>query len=286
MQVRHKQQKDENFPVAGLLIRSSLRRVVNAYYKAARYCDDIADSPSLSSQEKIERLNRIESIFLGYEKNDCPKELLFIKELREIFNQESLDTSLFTDLLVAFKQDSRGYIYETWEQLLEYCSYSAAPVGRFMLAIHDENMSTYLPAGVVCAVLQIVNHVQDIKYDATVQNRIYVPKSLLQKFQVAETDLSAEHASENLKNLVNDMCQTMQDMLKDVAVLPSIIRSLRLRMQVCVIFSLTNIMLQKLKKADILQRQVKLSKFDWLKAASSGVFRALFTKVRISGTSL
>ena len=285
MKKRSKQQKDENFPVAGLLIKSSLRPLVNAYYRAARYCDDIADAPDLSARQKLAKLSEAEDIFLGYQK-DVPDELLFLSGLRRNFCDELLDTSLFTDLLTAFRQDSHGHTYETWEQLLEYCRYSAAPVGRFMLAVHDENLSTYMPSGVLCTVLQIANHIQDIKYDLLVQNRIYLPAELLQKYQVSTDDLRQDKSSPELKKLIAEIISRLQKMLKDAALLPSIIRSLRLRMQICVILSLTNIMLKKLNKKDVLQKNVKLSKIDWIRAVIGGVFRALFTKTKISRTAI
>lgn len=285
MKKRSKQQKDENFPVAGLLIKSSLRPLVNAYYRAARYCDDIADAPDLSARQKLAKLSEAEDIFLGYQK-DVPDELLFLSGLRRIFCDELLDTSLFTDLLTAFRQDSRGHTYETWEQLLEYCRYSAAPVGRFMLAVHDENLSTYMPSGVLCTVLQIANHIQDIKYDLLVQNRIYLPAELLQKYQVSTDDLRQDKSSPELKKLIAEIISRLQKMLKDAALLPAITRSLRLRMQICVILSLTNIMLKKLNKKDVLQKNVKLSKIDWMRAVIGGVFRALFTKTKISRTAI
>ncbi|MBP3347090.1 MAG: squalene/phytoene synthase family protein [Alphaproteobacteria bacterium] len=285
MKKRSKQQKDENFPVAGLLIKSSLRPLVNAYYRAARYCDDIADAPDLSARQKLAKLSEAEDIFLGYQK-DVPDELLFLSGLRRNFCDELLDTSLFTDLLTAFRQDSRGHTYETWEQLLEYCRYSAAPVGRFMLAVHDENLSTYMPSGILCTVLQIANHIQDIKYDLLVQNRIYLPAELLQKYQVSTDDLRQDKSSPELKKLIAEIISRLQKMLKDAALLPAITRSLRLRMQICVILSLTNIMLKKLNKKDVLQKNVKLSKIDWMRAVIGGVFRALFTKTKISRTAI
>lgn len=285
MKKRSKQQKDENFPVAGLLIKSSLRPLVNAYYRAARYCDDIADAPDLSARQKLAKLSEAEDIFLGYQK-DVPDELLFLSGLRRNFCDELLDTSLFTDLLTAFRQDSRGHTYETWEQLLEYCRYSAAPVGRFMLAVHDENLSTYMPSGVLCTVLQIANHIQDIKYDLLVQNRIYLPAELLQKYQVSTDDLRQDKSSPELKKLIAEIISRLQKMLKDAALLPAITRSLRLRMQICVILSLTNIMLKKLNKKDVLQKNVKLSKIDWMRAVIGGVFCALFTKTKISRTAI
>ncbi len=285
MKKRCKNQKDENFPVAGRLIKSSLRPLVNAYYRAARYCDDIADAPDLSARQKLAKLSEAEDIFLGYRK-EVPDELLFLSGLRREFRDELLDTSLFTDLLTAFRQDSRGHVYETWEQLLEYCRYSAAPVGRFMLAIHDENLSTYLPSGVLCTVLQIANHIQDIKYDAVMQNRIYLPSELMEKYQVTAEDLQKDKSSPGLKKLIAEITFRLSKMLKDAELLPPITRSLRLRMQICVILSLTNIMLKKLNRKDVLRKEVKLSKIDWIRAVISGIFRALFTKTKISRTAI
>ena len=285
MKKRCKNQKDENFPVAGLLIKSSLRPLVNAYYRAARYCDDIADAPDLSARQKLAKLSEAEDIFLGYRK-EVPDELLFLSGLRREFRDELLATSLFTDLLTAFRQDSRGHVYETWEQLLEYCRYSAAPVGRFMLAIHDENLSTYLPSGVLCTVLQIANHIQDIKYDAVMQNRIYLPSELMEKYQVTAEDLKKDKSSPGLKKLIAEITFRLSKMLKDAELLPPITRSLRLRMQICVILSLTNIMLKKLNRKDVLRKEVKLSKIDWIRAVISGIFRALFTKTKISRTAI
>lgn len=81
----------------------------------------------------------------------------------KLFGMENLANTLFLDLLTAFERDAENRQPEIWEQLIDYCKYSAAPVGRFMLAIHDENPSTYLPAETLCAALQIVNHIQDLK---------------------------------------------------------------------------------------------------------------------------
>lgn len=283
MKMRHKQQKDENFPVANLMIKKSLRPIVNAYYQAARFCDDIADDPKLNPSEKLAKLNQIEKIFLGYE-TDIPKQLSCISQLRKVFIEEQLDTSLFTDLLIAFRRDSEGYFYQTWTQLLDYCRYSAAPAGRFMLAIHDENVSTYLPSGILCAVLQIVNHIQDVKYDCDVQKRVYLPQEKLEAFGLAPDDLCKPQSSPQLAALITEISGNLQAMLEDVKPLPAIIKSLRLRIQVCIILSLTNIMLKKFSKSDILQKNIKLSKIDWIRAIIAGIFKGLFTRAKVTGT--
>jgi len=127
MKTRHKQAKDENFPVGSLLIDKKLRPLVAQYYRFARYADDIADNPKLSMKDKLLQLGEMEDIL--YERIDYKgRKLAFIKTLRRDFIGENLSFSLLTDLLTAFRQDARNYKYETWGQLVEYCRWSAAPV--------------------------------------------------------------------------------------------------------------------------------------------------------------
>jgi phytoene/squalene synthetase len=51
--------------------------------------------------------------------------------------------------------------YETWDELIEYCRYSAMPVGRFVLDVHGESQATWPASDAICAALQINNHLQD-----------------------------------------------------------------------------------------------------------------------------
>ena len=108
----------------------------------------------------------------------------------------------------------------------------------------------------------------------------------MEKYGVSADDLRQDKSSPELKKLIAEIIARLEKMLKDAALLPAITRSLRLRMQICVILSLTNIMLKKLNKKDVLQKNVKLSKIDWMRAVISGVFRALFTKTKISRTAI
>ena len=169
--MRHKQQKDENFPVASFLLGKGNRKIVTAYYNFARYGDDIADNPDLSEAEKTKRLEQLEQALYGKAERETEAHQI-AEPLRKAFIAENLSFSLASDLLTAFRQDAACFHYETWGQLMAYCQHSAAPVGRFLLALHNENPSTYLPANALCAALQIVNHVQDLKYDAKTLKRV------------------------------------------------------------------------------------------------------------------
>ena len=273
--MRHKQQKDENFPVASFLFSKDTQKVVTAYYDFARYCDDVADNPALTSQQKLERLEAAEQALFNEKEAKKNKQAA---HLRKVFLKENLSFSLAADLLKAFRQDSEGFFYQTWGQLIDYCKNSAAPVGRFMLAINNENPSTYLPADALCAALQIVNHIQDVKYDFQVLKRVYIPDELWKQFNLSESILEQNKSPEAFQKLINEMLKRVKGLLKDAEILPCIVKNLRLRLVLCVIFSLTNIMIYKILKGDVLASQIKLNKFDWARAVLLGIGKGLFIR--------
>lgn len=280
MKTRHKQQSDENFPVASLFVSKSLRPLVADYYAFARRCDDIADNPDLRPEEKLAQLREISDIFYGVKKYRGSK-LAFAARLKNDFLRENLDFSLAGDLLSAFRRDAEGYDYQTWGQLVGYCQYSAAPVGRFMLALHDENPITYQPAASLCTALQIVNHLQDIKYDCLKLGRVYLPADLMAEYGVSRADLIAGQTCPPLRKLIAHLSELVRGQLKEGAVLPGLIRSRRLRYQVCIILSLTNIMLKKINKGDVLRREIRLGRWDWLRGTVGGLCRGFFIRGRI-----
>ena len=279
VKTRHKDSSQENFPVGMMIFDKKRRQLIADYYRFARYGDDIADNPDIKPQSKIKQLDEMEDIFLGRKKYKG-KKLDFISKLREKFCQDNLAFSLATDLLIAFRRDASGFDYQTWAQLTDYCKYSAATVGRFMLAIHNEHPSTYLPSASLCAALQIVNHVQDIKYDALVQKRIYIPSDIMKKFKVSLEDLTKDTETPELRKAIEYIMEKIRGMIKDGALLPMIIRDKWLKTEICIILSLTNIMIKKILKGDVLAKEIKLSKWDWTKGILSGCMKAMLTKTK------
>ena len=267
-----KTQTQENFPVACYLFPKAYRKIITDYYNFARYCDDITDSFSLEQSEKLHLLEEAEQSLFG------KGNFTYSLKLREDFLHENLDFSLATDLLVAFRADAKNERYQTWGQLLDYCNYSAVPVGRFMLAIHNENPSTYIPAAALCTILQIVNHIQDLRSDVKNLNRIYLPQELLDKFSVSPKSLKKTSCSKNLHFLLNDVLQRCNSLLEDAKILPAIVKNIRLRIYICVVLTLTNILIKKLYNKDVLATQIKLSKTERIYATVYGSFKALVVK--------
>ena len=269
--MKHKTVKDEQFPVKQL-VPASLRPLVDAYYQAAREADDIADNPCLQQDEKLRRLAAVREAFLQPSAADDRPE---IRRLGKLFVAENLDASLFLDLLTAFERDAAGRPVRIWEELMDYCRYSAAPVGRFILAVHDEAPSAILPAEQLCIVLQLINHLGDIKQDLSRLGRCYIPQDMMQKYGVRPSDFGLNYTSSAVRELLDEMLSRTGAMLKEAALLPALIRNFRLRFNICVILSLTNSMLQKYKRADFLQNPPRPNMTDRLKAFCLGMIKAL-----------
>ena len=265
--------EEENFPVKNLVDKNK-RFIVETYYMAAREADDIADAIGFSDNEKNIKLEKIEQDFF-----EAKSEGVAAK-LGRVFKQENLDSSLYTDLLIAFRKDCNNFKPQIWEQLLEYCRYSAAPVGRFILALYNESPTTYLPAETLCMVLQLINILQDIKFDICKLRRCYIPQELLDEFAVYETDFCLQQSSPQVKALITEILKRLKAMLDDAAILIPIIKKPRLRTEVCVIFSLTNCMLKKINKSDVIAQKIKLNKIDWIKAIILGWSKSLFVRTK------
>lgn len=277
MKLRHKNKHQENFPVGMMMFNRNIRKIVSDYYRFARYADDIADNPHLKPQNKVDKLYELEEIFTS-QKSYKGQKLKFVQTLKDEFAKHNLSPDLATDLLIAFRKDSLGFDYQTWGQLVDYCKYSAAPVGKFMLAVHQENPSTYLPATSLCVALQIVNHVQDLKYDVSLLKRLYLPTEIMKKYHLRTEDLVQDKSSISVQKAVKHIMEKTLGLVKEGSILPELIKSLSLRIEVCIILSLTNIMIKKILKGDILAREIKLSGFDWLRGIVSGIYKGLTTK--------
>ena len=126
--------KDENFPVASFLIAPQHRAPVLAFYHFVRFADDIADHPTAAPEEKLRLLEEMRATWWG-ESDASPEGVA----LRAVLAERHLSPLHALDLLEAFRRDVTKLRYRDWDDLLDYCRYSAMPVGRFVLDVHGES---------------------------------------------------------------------------------------------------------------------------------------------------
>ncbi len=253
-----KDRGDENFPVGSLLIRRDLRAHVHAFYTFARNADDIADSAELSSDDKIARLDTMEDVLLGRRDADSPS----AARLRASLAETGVTPLHATDLLIAFRRDATKRRYADWDELFDYCRYSAMPVGRHVLDLHGEDRATYEPSDALCVSLQVLNHLQDCAKDLAALDRCYLPEDLLAQCGASLDDVRGAVETPELRRVFDTLLDRVAPLNRMAMDLPRLTRSRRLRLETAVIVGLAHRLAGRLRRADPIARRVKLSKGD------------------------
>ena len=249
---------DENFPVGSRLIRASLRPHVHAFYAFARNADDVADSPTLSPADKLTRLDAMGAVLLGNADTGSPSAVRLRQSLAEtgVTPQHSLD------LLHAFRQDATKTRYASWSELIDYCRYSAMPVGRHVLDLHGESRATWAPSDALCAALQVLNHLQDCARDLAELDRCYLPQDLMAAAGTRVADLQAATASPGLRLVLDGLLERTEALNQQGTDLPRRVRDRFLRTETAVIVGLSHRLARRLRRGDPLARRVKLRGTD------------------------
>lgn len=266
-----KDRKDENFPVGSALIAANLRPHVHAFYRFARNADDIADSFTLDSADKIARLDVMEAVLLGHRDDASPSSL----ELRASLAATGITPRHAQDLLIAFRRDAVQPRTPDLTDLLHYCRHSAAPVGRHVLALHGESEATWPASDALCAALQINNHLQDCARDLASMDRCYLPDAMLEKYGSDINDLRRPAATPALRAVLDALLDECDRLNRAGAALPDVVRSRRLRAETAVIAKLAQRLSARLRHADPLAGRVKLSKGDAVLSVLGSLWRLL-----------
>jgi squalene synthase HpnC len=189
----------ENFTVASRLLPRRLRQHFYNVYAYCRWADDLADQAD-SPQQALTLLDWWERLL-----RECYQghtgHPVFVA-LAETIEQFQIPAEPFADLLVAFRQDQRICRYESYEKLLNYCRYSANPVGRLVLRLgrcHDERLGQL--ADLVSTGLQLANFWQDVARDYE-RGRIYLPLTHCRRWGFDESQFAHRRATEPFRRLL------------------------------------------------------------------------------------
>ncbi|MFM9853633.1 MAG: squalene synthase HpnC [Sphingomonadaceae bacterium] len=248
---------DENFPVASRLIAPRHRAAIMAFYAFARLADDIADNPAASPAEKLALLGEMRATIEG--RVDTNPQAF---ALRRVCAERGLDTVHASDLLTAFERDVTTHRTADYPALLDYCRYSAMPVGRFVLDVHGEARTTWPASDALCAALQIINHTQDCAKDLRAINRVYLPTDRMAALGATLDDLSAPAATPALRALVTEMAQKCLDLLRQSTRFADLIADRRLAAEVAVIHRLAVSLTGRLLTRDPLSQRVHHTKLE------------------------
>jgi hydroxysqualene synthase len=265
---------DENFPVASWMVAPHHRRPILAFYEFVRIADDIADHATLAPADKLAHLNSLEVSLLGRNQDNAAG-----VELRAALAERGLSPQHAQDLLHAFRQDVTKNRYRDWDDLIDYCRYSAMPVGRFVLDVHGEDRATWPASDNVCAVLQIINHLQDCVKDYRNLDRVYIPLDALQAAGANVEMLNASRASPQLLACLHELADRTRATLERGLQLPAQIKDLRLSLEIAAIVNLARHFVRLLRTRDPMSENVRLGKMGvagiGLLGAGKGLLRRM-----------
>lgn len=162
----------ENFSVVTLFLPRTLRQDFYNLYAYCRWADDLADE----MDDAPAWLDWWEGMLDQTYSGELPPHPVFVA-LHETIRQYAIPKSLLADLLVAFRQDQTVRQYDTREELLQYCRYSANPVGRLILHLAETvDEESLVLSDAICTGLQLANFWQDVRRDWEEKGRLYLPR--------------------------------------------------------------------------------------------------------------
>jgi len=272
---------DENFPVASLLVSARHRAPIMAFYRVARLADDVSDHPTATPQAKLKRLAEIEASLTGAGEA-CPEAVT----LGRVLGERGLGWEHMLDLLEAFRRDVSKLRYESWDELMDYCRYSAMPVGRFVLDVHGEAHSTWPASDALCAALQVINHLQDCAKDFRDLNRVYLPRQTLARYG-AKLEMLAAGGDPALTSAIRALAERSQVLLESSRGFASQVRDGRLALEIGAIHRLAESLVRRLCQRDPMSDELRHTRLEALGVGLLGVGRTLGARLasRLSRTA-
>jgi 15-cis-phytoene synthase len=207
----------KNFYYAFHVLPKHKRQALCAVYAFMRRCDDIADDPGLTPEERHRKLNTwLEALHRAQQGHPSDDPVLLA--LTDAQRRYTITAGLLDDLATGTAMDvvdadfrsadedeplfAAGAFpppaihYQTFEDLKLYCYRVASVVGLVCIHIFGYRDPAAEPLAEQCGLaFQLTNIIRDVKEDAAM-GRIYLPQEDLAKFGLTAADvLSATDAS-------------------------------------------------------------------------------------------
>jgi squalene synthase HpnC len=246
----------ENFSIASWLLPRGLRPHMYALYAYCRGVDDLGDE---ADGDRLALLDGWEA-----ELRRCyrgtPGDIRFVA-LQQTIRTFDIPPEPFERLIEANRRDQTAARYETFGELLEYCTHSANPVGRLVLYVFGyRDAERQRLSDATCTALQLTNFWQDVSVDLQ-KGRIYIPLEDMRTFGYGEADLLAARETEAFRRLMSFQAARTRDLFREGLGLIQTVRG-RLRMDLR-LFSLGGLaVLDAIERADygLLSRRPRLGK--------------------------
>ena len=206
----------ENFRVASWLLPSRLQQHFYNIYAYCRWSDDLGDEIA-DTKRALRLLDEWDEELQRAYRGEAKQPVLIA--VGETARACAIPIEPFRDLLVAFRQDQTVHRYATWEKVIDYCRYSANPVGRlvlYLMGYGDAERQALSDA--TCTALQLANFWQDVARDLEKQ-RIYIPLEIANEWGVKEQGIIEKRFDERFARLMKELIRRTRELFSTGAAL-------------------------------------------------------------------
>jgi phytoene/squalene synthetase len=324
----------ENFTVAGWLFPRHLRQHLCNVYAYCRWADDLADEASITpvpdgavSDQPAQSLalldwweGQLDDVYREAgpqsdalprgERETQPRHPVFVA-LSETIRECGLPRQPLADLLVAFRRDQVQTRYETFDDLLTYCRYSANPVGRIVLHLGhsasekgssnvgrgspDQSVGRGFPdpallrsggrgspdpallqwSDSICTGLQLANFCQDVRRDYE-RGRIYLPLDECRRHGWDEDKFAAGQPDDGFRTLLKEQVDRAQQFLRAGEPLAAAVgRDLRLSVRLFIYGGFTILAAIRRARYDVWSQRPTVGRGTKLRLAARAWWRSL-----------
>jgi phytoene/squalene synthetase len=252
---------DPDFSLMPELFPPPVRPHVRAFARFVRLADSITDSAFLSRQDKRARLAALQGAL-----NEPTGELwsaeasAAIASLRASLTQTGLSPEHARHILQAFQRDADGYASATWADLLVYCQFAAAPIGRYMLELVDEDLANCRrPADALCAALRILKQLRDAENPTVRYNRLCIPMQYLNEALITPAHFRTPTAKGQTRAVLDRVLDGVDQLLVQAAPLPGLIHHRGLAVHTAIVLCRARKLVTRFRRLDPLQERVGLA---------------------------
>jgi phytoene/squalene synthetase len=248
---------EEDFPRSARLLPPRLRPHVTAFYDFVRLADSIADDPDLEREVKLAHLDSLERALLKGEGSAVW--LRPAVRLHASLAETGIPPVHARQVIHAYRRDARNLPCQGWADLIAYCRYGAAPIGRYLLALHGEDETATGASDALCSALRILTHLRTCRDDWVLLGRCYLPLAWFEEARTSPERLVERSSDPRLRAIFDRTLDRVDELLDRAAALPGLVRHRRLRLETAVLLSHAAALAGRLRHRDPLARRVSLS---------------------------
>lgn len=252
---------DADFSLMPDMFPALLRPPVRAFGHFVRVADEITDDPLLSREEKASRLEAMEAVLDGGDGGELPEEARNASvTVRDNLRETGVSPTHAHHILQAFRRDVTGGRIQTWNDLLVYCQFAAAPIGRYLLELVGEDVSVCGPsADALCSALRILKRLRDCRHPSSIYSRLCIPEQFMRDAFITTFHLEAPSAKGQTRAVIDRVLDGVDRLLREAEPLPRLIQSKALGTHTAIVLCRARKLATRFREQDPFNERVGLS---------------------------